>query len=457
MLKHIPVTLADQVLATVAYCEVFEYPLSSTEIWWRLLSHKVVSQQTVNQTLKRLIDQKQLFVEPSTQWYSLESTPEYARLRKQRWDFSMTKAQQLRQLVGLSRWCPWIRGVAITGSLAMHNLVQPEDDIDLMLVVAERRLWLLRPVVVLMSWLLGRGRSATQTGKDNWCFNLWLTESTLAVPEAKRDMYTAYEIIQARWILNKNKIKEKFYQENEWIGQFLPNAGQALLTTSKHQNKNAAIEQHEQSGGSGLGKAWLDGIDWLAYQLQLAYMKWHMTREVVSRQMAYFHPRDTGGIITTGWQKKIRQTNIQMPALRVLVTGVFDGLHSEHRKFLQKARELAGKNGVLMVGLESDVRVAKLKGPGRPINSQQDRKKAIEQFGVANKVLILPEQFDKPQDYEQLIVDLKPDVLAVSSHSPHLDKKRLLMAKHGGRVEVVLEHNPAVSTTLLLQQATKNE
>jgi len=58
----------------------------------------------------------------------------------------------------------------------------------------------------------------------------------------------------------------------------------------------------------------------------------------------------------------------------VLVTGVFDIFHSEHKVFLQKAKQ-AGD--ILLVGIESDVRVTQIKGPGRPINSQQKRQQRV--------------------------------------------------------------------------------
>ncbi|HYD34853.1 MAG TPA: adenylyltransferase/cytidyltransferase family protein [Vitreimonas sp.] len=136
----------------------------------------------------------------------------------------------------------------------------------------------------------------------------------------------------------------------------------------------------------------------------------------------------------------------------VLVTGVFDILHHEHVEFLQKAKALGDE---LVVGIESDVRVAAIKGPGRPINTAAIRKTNLENLGLADEVFILPEAFDKPEHHEALIAQYHPDFLAVSSHTAHLDKKQALLAKYGGQVVVVHDHNPAVSTTQLLQQQTK--
>lgn len=130
----------------------------------------------------------------------------------------------------------------------------------------------------------------------------------------------------------------------------------------------------------------------------------------------------------------------------VLVTGVFDILHQEHLIFLRKAKSL----GYLIVGIESDVRVRKIKGEDRPVNKQAVRLENLRQLNIADQLFILPEQFSSPDDHRALLQKIRPTVLAVSSHSLHLDKKARLMQEIGGRVEIVHQHNPAISTTLLL-------
>ena len=132
----------------------------------------------------------------------------------------------------------------------------------------------------------------------------------------------------------------------------------------------------------------------------------------------------------------------------ILVTGVFDLLHSEHIGFLKSAKALGG---CLVVGIESDLRVRKLKGEGRPVQSALERKKALIALKFVDKVFVLPNQFETEPDHLRLLKLVKPDILAVSSHTPHLISKRQLMKKVGGKVVVVRKHNPSISTTKILQ------
>lgn len=133
----------------------------------------------------------------------------------------------------------------------------------------------------------------------------------------------------------------------------------------------------------------------------------------------------------------------------VLVTGVFDLLHREHILFLHKAQSLGG---TLLIGIESDSRVRKIKGEGRPIQNEKERVQALVDLGIADNVFVLPETFSTADDHRKLLSEIRPDILAVSSHTAHLLEKRALMSEIGGQVIVVHEHNPCISTTISLLQ-----
>lgn len=132
----------------------------------------------------------------------------------------------------------------------------------------------------------------------------------------------------------------------------------------------------------------------------------------------------------------------------VLVTGVFDILHSEHQKFLIKAKKLGD---VLIIAIESDKRVTKMKGKNRPINSSGERAKNLSKLGIANCIFVLPNEFNKSQHHNSLIKTISPDIFAVSSHTAYLDKKQEIMSAVDGKLVVVHAHNPNVSSTKIIE------
>jgi cytidyltransferase-like protein len=143
---------------------------------------------------------------------------------------------------------------------------------------------------------------------------------------------------------------------------------------------------------------------------------------------------------------------VQQPI--VLVSGVFDLFHEEHKRFLEKAALLAPQ---LVVGIESDARVRQMKGEGRPHQSQDTRLQQIQECGVPLFAAILPESFSQPEHHRALLDILKPNFLAVSENSPHQENKRRMMESIGGELRVVHEHNPAISTTQLLAQQASSK
>lgn len=87
----------------------------------------------------------------------------------------------------------------------------------------------------------------------------------------------------------------------------------------------------------------------------------------------------------------------------VFTNGCFDIIHAGHVDYLEKAKSLGD---VLVVGLNSDASVKRIKGKDRPINIQEHRKRVLEALKPVDMVIIFDE--DTP---ERLIKEIKPDVL----------------------------------------------
>lgn len=87
----------------------------------------------------------------------------------------------------------------------------------------------------------------------------------------------------------------------------------------------------------------------------------------------------------------------------VFTNGCFDLLHRGHIYYLSRARELGD---LLVVGLNSDASVTRLKGPGRPLNNQQSRAEVLAALAMVDHVIVFTE--DTPL---QLIRTLKPQIL----------------------------------------------
>ena len=113
-----------------------------------------------------------------------------------------------------------------------------------------------------------------------------------------------------------------------------------------------------------------------------------------------------------------------------LANGCFDFLHVGHVRYLQAAKELGGK---LIVAINSDESVRRLKGQVRPLMPALERAEILAALQDVDAVVV----FDEP-DVRALIREIRPDVQAKGTdYSADSVPERDAMAECGGRVEIV--------------------
>jgi len=114
----------------------------------------------------------------------------------------------------------------------------------------------------------------------------------------------------------------------------------------------------------------------------------------------------------------------------VLANGCFDILHAGHVRYLEGARQ---EGDVLVVGVNGDAGVARLKGPGRPILPQQARAELVAALAAVDYVVI----FDEP-DVNALLAALHPDIHAKGTdYTADTVPEREQAARLGIRVAIV--------------------
>jgi rfaE bifunctional protein nucleotidyltransferase chain/domain len=131
----------------------------------------------------------------------------------------------------------------------------------------------------------------------------------------------------------------------------------------------------------------------------------------------------------------------------VATGGCFDLIHAGHVSVLEAARSLGD---CLVVCLNSDASVRRLKGDGRPLQSHVDRARVLRALGCVDALLVFDE--DTP---EAVLDRLRPDVWAKGAdYALGQLPEAALLARWGGQA-VVLPYLEGRSTTRLLQEATQ--
>jgi rfaE bifunctional protein nucleotidyltransferase chain/domain len=127
----------------------------------------------------------------------------------------------------------------------------------------------------------------------------------------------------------------------------------------------------------------------------------------------------------------------------VFTNGCYDLLHPGHIRLLEQARSLGD---VLILALNSDASVRRLKGPSRPLLGERDRAGLAASLAAVDAVTIFDE--DTPRE---LIAAVLPDVLVKGADWAHWIAGREEVEAAGGRV-YALALEPGYSTTGIVEQ-----
>ena len=126
----------------------------------------------------------------------------------------------------------------------------------------------------------------------------------------------------------------------------------------------------------------------------------------------------------------------------VLANGCFDILHAGHVRYLEGARALGD---VLVVAINSDLQVGRLKGEGRPILPERERAELVASLQAVDWVTI----FDEPTVTE-LLLSIKPDVHAKGTdYTEETVPERDVVRSYGGRVAIVGDPKNHSTTELI--------
>ena len=145
------------------------------------------------------------------------------------------------------------------------------------------------------------------------------------------------------------------------------------------------------------------------------------------------------------WRAAMRESGRKL----VVTNGCFDLLHLGHVTYLETARNMGD---ALLVGVNSDESVRQLKGPDRPVNSEQDRAAVLAALESVAGACIFTDK-----SATRFLAAAQPDVYVKGGdYTPdtlNQDERRVI-EQAGGRI-VIIPFVPGKSTTALLHQISR--
>jgi len=206
------------VIQTLAYFEVFSYPLTKEEIF-AFCSHPYATEEDVFDSLQNLVEQG--FAFQFRGYYQLKNDVSWVENRldcNHRADKYLPIARRMARLIG---GFPYVRAVFVSGSLSKHCM-RPDSDIDFFVVTVPGRLWLARTLLVLFKKVL------LLNSHKYFCVNYFVDTAHLEIEE--KNLFTATESVTLLPMWG-HEFYHDFYRANLWAWKRFPHF--ALRSTTE--------------------------------------------------------------------------------------------------------------------------------------------------------------------------------------------------------------------------------
>lgn len=202
--------LADSILQTLLYYDLFSYPLTAEEVYRHLRTNHTTEKE-VHSELEALREKSIVYHVEG--FYSLQNSTSIG-LRRVKGN-TMAKEQMMIacQRAKIIFAFPFVRSVMISGSLS-KGYADVDSDIDFFVITRSGRLWIARMLLVIFKRLF------LLNSHKYFCVNYFISEDHLKLEE--RNLYTATELVTLIPMEGK-QIHWQLLRENDWVRSYFPN------------------------------------------------------------------------------------------------------------------------------------------------------------------------------------------------------------------------------------------
>jgi hypothetical protein len=215
------------ILNTIIYFDLFDYPLTLSEICKFLSTGgmeggsytllEIDECLTTSKKLKKFITTKRGF-------YFLKGRGEIIDIRLERYALANPKFKIALRAINCLKYLPFVKFIAVCNNLAYSN-AKAESDIDLFIITAKNRIWLVRFYSIFLMALLGLRPPKTKV-KDKICLSFFVTEEALDLTQIKvgaEDIYLVFWLATLWPAYDRDNFYQKLIAANAWLLKYLPN------------------------------------------------------------------------------------------------------------------------------------------------------------------------------------------------------------------------------------------
>jgi hypothetical protein len=213
--------LYKNIIATITYYDVLEYPLTSFQIWKHLLRYSAddtLNVWSLTDIIYALKDEHiTKYISHKNGMYFLFGREKLVYLRRSREYISFPKMCKLKRIISILRISPFVRMICVTGRLSYYNC-DKESDLDIFVVYKTGHIWTGRFIMTVLTQIMGVRRYGHKTN-NRVCLNYHITTDSLQVPT--QDLFASHEYTFITPIFDVGYFDE-FCKKNLWIKNYRP-------------------------------------------------------------------------------------------------------------------------------------------------------------------------------------------------------------------------------------------
>lgn len=220
--------LSKAILITITYFDLFDYPLTLTEVWQWLYrpNGALVPLNQVAEELESLRQNQRVVLVKG--FYCLPGREQNADRRQERYRWSIEKTRLARREAERLMLMPGVLAVAVSNSLAYRNSRQ-SGDIDFLVITKSGAVWQARALTAGYAALFDK-RPRPFFKENKLCLCLFAAESALNLEKYLLplennlpDVVRIYWLATLKLLVGPEAVWKKFYSANQWVNNFLPN------------------------------------------------------------------------------------------------------------------------------------------------------------------------------------------------------------------------------------------
>lgn len=203
-------SLGKSIIKTLAYYDIFDYPLKAEEIYYNLGTNSVSLTEIENE-VEQLCKIGITF--NKNNFYLLRNNENFISRRLEGNRLAKKKLISAYRMTKLISKFPYVRAVLLSGSIS-KGYMEKDSDVDYFIITHPNRLWVTRLLLMLFKKVF------LLNSRKVFCINYFVDTETLEIEE--KNIFTATELATLIPIYGKD-LYDELYKNNIWIKKFYPN------------------------------------------------------------------------------------------------------------------------------------------------------------------------------------------------------------------------------------------